>query len=290
MLVGTARLFGWVDRNPAVRLTGTRYTHDADVLASSYRLAAINSAIEVDLTGQVNAEAIGGRYVGAVGGAGDFLRGAAWSPGGVPIVALPSVARDSSRIVARLWSGFTPRSEQLVVVTEYGVADLRGLTLPERVEAMIAIAHPDHRRALTTQQHRSWNQCEKHQHDKKHQHEEKRETCRDCRPLRTAVGSSVAPAPGVGRRPGCDRARRGGRPYRYRPRPHRGRVLRPVLRELREAPCIGRWAALHAGLPIEVPGPQIDRRCGGGLQAVITAAMTVQTGRPTWSWPAASNR
>lgn len=101
------------------------------------------------MTGHVNAEAVGGRYVGAVGGAGDFLRGAARSPGGVPIVALPSVARDSSRIVARLGGPVsTPRSEQLVVVTEQGVADLRGLTLPERVEAMIAIAHPDHRRAL----------------------------------------------------------------------------------------------------------------------------------------------
>lgn len=149
LLAGTARLFGWADRNPAVLLTGTRYTHDADVLASSYRLTAINSAIEVDLTGQVNAEAIGRRYVGAVGGAGDFLRGAARSPGGVPIVALPSVARDSSRIVARLGGPVsTPRSEQLVVVTEHGIADLRGLTLPQRVEAMIAIAHPDHRRAL----------------------------------------------------------------------------------------------------------------------------------------------
>lgn len=150
---GTRELFAWAHRNPAVELRPTAYTHDPQVLASSYRMTAINAAIEVDLTGQVNAELAGGRYVGAVGGAVDFLRGAARSEGGLPIVALPSTARGRSgpvqRIVSRL-SGpvSTPRSEGIVVVTEHGVADLRGATLNQRVERMIAVADPSHRAEL----------------------------------------------------------------------------------------------------------------------------------------------
>lgn len=150
---GTTALFRWAHRNPAVELRPTGYTHDPAVLAASYQLVAINAAIEVDLTGQVNAELAGGRYVGAVGGAVDFLRGAARSTGGVPIVALPSTARARGgrvqRIVSRL-SGpvSTPRSEGIVVVTEHGVADLRGATLNQRVERMIAVADPAHRAEL----------------------------------------------------------------------------------------------------------------------------------------------
>lgn len=149
LLGGTDRLFRWADRNPAITLRPTSYTHDPTVLAGSHRLVAINAAIEVDLTGQVNAEVAAGRYVGAVGGAVDFLRGAARSHGGVPIVALPSRARTGSRIVARL-SGpvSTPRSEEIVVVTEHGVADLRGASLTQRVERMIAVADPAHRAEL----------------------------------------------------------------------------------------------------------------------------------------------
>lgn len=151
---GTDALFRWAHRNPAVELRPTAYTHDPAILASSYRMTAINAAIEVDLTGQVNAELAGGRYVGAVGGAVDFLRGAGRSEDGVPIVALPSTVRSRSgklthRIVDRL-SGpvSTPRSEGIVVVTEHGVADLRGATLNQRVERMIAIADPTHRAEL----------------------------------------------------------------------------------------------------------------------------------------------
>ena len=150
---GTRELFAWAHRNSAVELRPTAYTHDPQVLASSYRMTAINAAIEVDLTGQVNAELAGGRYVGAVGGAVDFLRGAGRSEGGLPIVALPSTARSRSgpvqRIVSRL-SGpvSTPRSEGIVVVTEHGVADLRGATLNQRVERMIAVADPAHRAEL----------------------------------------------------------------------------------------------------------------------------------------------
>lgn len=146
---GTERLFRWAHRNLAVALRPTAYTHDAHVLATSHRLVAINAALEVDLTGQVNAEVAAGRYVGAVGGALDFLRGAAASDGGVPVVALPSTGRGASRIVTEL-SGpvSTPRAEELVVVTEHGVADLRGASLSQRVERMIGIADPAHRAAL----------------------------------------------------------------------------------------------------------------------------------------------
>ncbi len=149
LLGGTARLFRFADRNPGLELRSTRYTHSAEVLAAAYRMTTINAALEVDLTGQVNAETVGERYVGAVGGAIDFVRGANRCPGGLPIVALPSTARGASRIVARLTGPVsTPRAEPIVVVTEHGVADLRGLTVDERVARMIAIADPVHRGAL----------------------------------------------------------------------------------------------------------------------------------------------
>lgn len=148
-LVGTADLFDFARHNPRMTLRPTGYTHRIDVLAAQHRLTAINSAIEVDLTGAVNAETVGDRYVGAVGGAMDFLRGAALSRGGTPIVALPATARGRSRIVARL-SGpvSTPRADAGVIVTEHGHADLRGLTTSARAEAMIAIAAPEHRDEL----------------------------------------------------------------------------------------------------------------------------------------------
>lgn len=148
----SADVFAWADRNPLVQLRPTPYTHDPKILAASRQLIAINAAIEVDLTGQVNAEAIGRRYVGAVGGAGDFLTGAHRSRGGVPIVALPSTARGASRIVSSLNGPVsTPRSQPIVVVTEHGVADLRAATLEQRVERMIAIADPAHRHDLEAQ-------------------------------------------------------------------------------------------------------------------------------------------
>lgn len=152
---GTTALFSWADRNPAVQLRPTAYTHDPQVLATSHRLVAINAAIEVDLTGQVNAETVGPRYVGAVGGAGDFLTGAHRSRGGVPIIALPSTARGRSRIVASLNGPVsTPRSQPIVVVTEHGVADLREATLEQRISRLIAVADPQHRDELEAQAHR----------------------------------------------------------------------------------------------------------------------------------------
>jgi acetyl-CoA hydrolase len=117
---------------------------------------AINSATEVDLTGQANTETAAGRYVGAVGGAADFARGAARSRGGLPILALPSTAGPISRIVGALTGpAALSRADAGVVVTEYGVADLRGATLSQRRERMIAIAHPDHRQALESAAHRA---------------------------------------------------------------------------------------------------------------------------------------
>ncbi len=149
MLLGSQRVFDFADRNPDVVLRDTGYTHDPEVLAGQSRFVAINSAVEVDLTGQINAEVARGRYIGAVGGAVDFLRGAHRSRGGLPIVALPATAGSGSRIVSRL-SGpvSTPRADAGIIVTEFGVADLRGLPCSERRARMLAIAHPDHRDAL----------------------------------------------------------------------------------------------------------------------------------------------
>jgi acyl-CoA hydrolase len=149
VLTGTARLFDVAHDNPAIALRETSYTHDPAVLAAQPRLTTINAAIEIDLTGQVNAETAGGRYVGAVGGSLDFARGAALSSGGVPITALRSTVAGRSTVVAQLDGPVTlPRSEVGWVVTEYGAVDLRGLTLAQRRQRLMAVAHPDHRDAL----------------------------------------------------------------------------------------------------------------------------------------------
>jgi acetyl-CoA hydrolase len=153
MMMGSRRLHDFAHRNAAVQFRSTTYTHNADVLARIDRFVALNSAVEVDLTGQINAEVAGGIYIGAVGGALDFLRGASRSKGGLPIVALPSTAggigKRAGRIVARL-SGpvSTPRSDAGIIATEYGIADLRGQVLSERKRRMIAISHPDFREQL----------------------------------------------------------------------------------------------------------------------------------------------
>jgi acyl-CoA hydrolase len=149
VVIGSARVRRFVHRNPGVELRGTSYTHDASVLGRIDRFTAINSAVEVDLTGQINAEVAAGTYVGAVGGVADFLRAAQTSRGGTPIVAMPSTAGRHSRIVTQL-SGPTTiaRSDACVIVTEYRVADLRGLSRSQRISSMIGIAHPDHREQL----------------------------------------------------------------------------------------------------------------------------------------------
>jgi acetyl-CoA hydrolase len=135
-LMGTRELFDHARENPRLRLRSIEYTHNPRVLGGIERFVAINSAIEVDLTGQVNAEVAKGSYLGAVGGALDFVRAANQSPGGVSLMLLPS-----SRIVEKLQGPVaTPRSEAGVIVTERGAADLRGCTLRERIERMRAIA------------------------------------------------------------------------------------------------------------------------------------------------------
>lgn len=155
VLMGSERVYRFAHRNFALQMRGTVYTHDIGVLSRIDRFVAINSALEVDLTGQVNAEAVNGRYVGAVGGGVDFLRGAAKSRGGVPIVALAACGREGSRIVAQLHGPVsTPRVDAGVIVTEFGTADLRGLTLARRVRKMIDIAPPEHRAELEVQAHR----------------------------------------------------------------------------------------------------------------------------------------
>ena len=153
MLMGSRRLYAWADRNPKLVLRSPRYTHDALVLGNFRRFVAINGALEVDLTGQVNAETAGGRHVGLVGGQMDFVRAANRAPEGRSIIALQAASRDRkrSRIVARLEDGIvtTPRAEADYVVTEFGIAELKGRTLAERARAMIAIADPVFRDELT---------------------------------------------------------------------------------------------------------------------------------------------
>jgi acyl-CoA hydrolase len=151
MVLGTSRLYRFVHRNPAVVMFSVAHTHGAKVISQLNRFVAINSAVEVDLTGQVNAEVAGGVYVGTVGGQVDFVRGAQLAENGRSVIALPSTARNGklSRIVSRL-SGpvTTARSDADAIVTEFGAADLRGQPLDERVRRMIAIAHPDFREPL----------------------------------------------------------------------------------------------------------------------------------------------
>ena len=151
-LMGTQQLFDWARDNPGVRLHSSDYTHGASVLGALERFVAINSAVEVDLSGQVNGEIARGVYVGAVGGALDFVRAANRSAGGVSIIALPAKAGTTARIVSRLSGPVSlPASEAGVFVTEYGSADLRGASLRERARKMIAIAAPEHRESLEQQ-------------------------------------------------------------------------------------------------------------------------------------------
>lgn len=155
VLIGGASLRRFAHMNRALELRGTEYTHDPRVLGSIDRFVAINSAVEVDLSGQINSEVAAGSYVGGVGGIVDFLRAAGASTGGVPVVALPSTAGQHSRIVSRLGGPVSvPRSDACVIVTEHGIADLRGTSLKQRASRILAITHPDHREALEREAHR----------------------------------------------------------------------------------------------------------------------------------------
>jgi acetyl-CoA hydrolase len=128
------------------------YTHNPRILAALNDFYAINSALEVDLTGQINAEAVGGRHLGTIGGQGAFARAALTSTGGRSIIALASTAHggETTKIVAQLSDGVvtTSRADADLIVTEHGVADLRGATISERRRRLIAIADPRHRDGL----------------------------------------------------------------------------------------------------------------------------------------------
>jgi acetyl-CoA hydrolase len=151
-LFGTERLNAYADGNPKIEMRSSDYTHNPDTLRRLHALHAINSAIEIDVTGQANSEIAGGRYLGAVGGLLDFVRGAQLSPGGRSIMALPSATADGrhSRIVGSLDGRpvACPKADADIVVTEYGVADLRGRGLNERRRRLAAIAHPKFRDTL----------------------------------------------------------------------------------------------------------------------------------------------
>ncbi len=156
-LLGTKRLYNWVSNNPLVELHRTEYVNDPFVVAQNDRMVAINSALEVDLTGQVCADSIGPKMYSAVGGQLDFIYGASRSKGGVPIIALPSTSelRDGSvisKIVPMLKHGagvVTTRNHVHYVVTEFGVADLYGKSVRQRTQALIRIAHPSFRDEIT---------------------------------------------------------------------------------------------------------------------------------------------
>ncbi|MGH7268537.1 MAG: acetyl-CoA hydrolase/transferase family protein [Candidatus Rokuibacteriota bacterium] len=152
-IMGTEALFEFVHENPMVNMEPSSSIHDARVVARLQRFVSINSAIEVDLTGQVNAESIGDRQVAGIGGQFDFVEGAYWAPGGRSVIALPSTGRrgEVSRIVARLGAGArvtTPRYLTDCVVTEFGRVELRGRSLEQRARALIGLAHPRFRERL----------------------------------------------------------------------------------------------------------------------------------------------
>jgi len=151
-LIGSKRLYDYVDDNPFVEMRASNYTNNAAYIKQNPRMVAINSAIEVDVTGQVCADSIGPSMYSGVGGQMDFIRGASLSKDGKAIIALPSVTRKGiSRIVPVLKHGagvVTTRAHVHYVVTEYGIANLFGKTITERVKALVDIAHPDHREAI----------------------------------------------------------------------------------------------------------------------------------------------
>lgn len=153
-VLGTSRLYEYINNNPIFEFHPSQYTNDPFIISRNDKQVAINSAIEVDLSGQVCADSIGYNFYSGIGGQVDFIRGAARSKGGKPIIALPSTAKNGtvSRIVPHLKEGagvVTSRGDVHYVVTEFGIAYLHGKTIRERCKALINIAHPDFREDLT---------------------------------------------------------------------------------------------------------------------------------------------
>lgn len=151
-LMGSKRLYDYVNDNPFVEMRTSDYVNDVSIIKQNPRMVAINSAIEVDMTGQVCADSIGTKMYSGVGGQMDFIRGASLSEGGKAIIALPSVTNKGvSRIVPSLKIGagvVTTRAHVHYIITEYGIANLYGKTIKQRAKALVDIAHPDHRETL----------------------------------------------------------------------------------------------------------------------------------------------
>ena len=151
-LMGSQRIYDFVDNNPGVLMMDVGYTNDPFIIAQNPRMTAINSALEVDLTGQVCADSIGTKFYSGVGGQIDFLYGASRSEGGKPIIAMPSrTAKGESKLVPTLKVGagvVTTRSHMHWLVTEFGAVNLYGKTLQERARLIISVAHPDDREML----------------------------------------------------------------------------------------------------------------------------------------------
>ncbi len=160
-LMGSQRLYDFVHINPLVRVLDIQYVNDTAVIRQNPKVTAINSAIEVDLSGQVCADSIGTRIYSGVGGQMDFMRGSALSEGGKPIIALPSTTNKGiSRITCLLQPGagvVTTRAHAHYIVTEYGVANLFGKSIRERAKMLINIAHPDHRERLAKEAYELWH-------------------------------------------------------------------------------------------------------------------------------------
>jgi acetyl-CoA hydrolase len=153
-ILGNKRLYDWCHNNPLLEFHRTEYVNDPFVISQNDRMVAINSAIEVDLTGQVCADSIGPKLYSGVGGQLDFIYGASRSKGGIPIIALPSKTKNFSRIVGMLKQGagvVTTRNHVHYIITEYGIAELYGKTIRQRATNLINIAHPEVRDDLIRQ-------------------------------------------------------------------------------------------------------------------------------------------
>ncbi|WP_339611122.1 acetyl-CoA hydrolase/transferase C-terminal domain-containing protein [uncultured Planktosalinus sp.] len=150
--IGSQKLYDFMDDNPIVHFKEAAYTNDTAIIRRNPKVTAINSAIEIDITGQVCADTIGKMQYSGVGGQMDFIRGAALSEGGKPIIAMPSITNKGiSKIVPFLKEGAgvtTTRAHVHYIATEYGVVDLYGKNLKQRAKALISLAHPDHREML----------------------------------------------------------------------------------------------------------------------------------------------
>jgi 4-hydroxybutyrate CoA-transferase len=162
--MGTRKLYDFVDNNPFVEMYSVDYTNNPAVIARNDNMLSVNSALQVDFAGQVVSDTIGYKQYSGTGGQLDFVRGAAWSENGRSILAFHSTTSNGkiSKIVAHIDEGAsvaTPRADTHYIVTEYGVADLKGKSVSQRARALIDIAHPDFREELSRQYHAIYNRA-----------------------------------------------------------------------------------------------------------------------------------